>query len=59
MNKWLAFLLLGIALLAGATGLALAQSAAANSMGQPAAMPGRLAQPLGVNVALEQYQPAN
>ncbi len=58
MNKWLAFLVLGIALLAGATGLALAQRAAAANMGQPAAMPDRPARSLGVNAALEQYQPA-
>jgi len=56
MSKWLALLLLGIALLAGATGLAWAQRAAASwPAGQPPAMLARPAQPLGVNVALERY----
>ena len=55
MNKWLAFLLLGLALLAGATGLAVAQRAAATGVGQQPAAGQRPTQPLGVNVALEQY----
>ena len=56
MSKWLALLLLGIALLAGATGLAWAQRAAASwPAGHPPAMLVRPAQPLGVNVALERY----
>ena len=56
MSKWLALLLLGIALLAGATGLAWAQRAAASwPAGQTPAMLARPAQPLGVNVALERY----
>lgn len=53
MSKWLAFLLLGFALLAGATGLAWAQRAAASM--PPSSPPPRPAQPLGVNVALERY----
>jgi O-antigen ligase len=56
MSKWMASLLLGIALLAGATGLAWAQRSAAHiPTSQLPPMLVRPAQPLGVNVALEQY----
>ncbi|HSN73581.1 MAG TPA: O-antigen ligase family protein [Anaerolineae bacterium] len=54
MSKWLASLLLGIVLLAGATGLAWAQrTAAATVAGRPPAMPAHPDPALGVNVALE------
>lgn len=56
MSKWLASLLLGIALLAGTTALAWAQRMAASSLSsQPPAMLAAPARPLGVNVALERY----
>jgi O-antigen ligase len=56
MSKWLALLLLGTALLAGATGLAWAQRMAAHTaIVQTSAQIERPPQPLGVNVALEQY----
>jgi O-antigen ligase len=56
MSKWLALLLLGTALLAGATGLAVAQRIAAHvPTTLSSAQPDRPPQLLGVNVALEQY----
>lgn len=58
MNRWLVVFWTGIALVAAATGLALAQRSLVANLGQPPAMAARPAQALGVNVALERYDPA-
>ncbi len=57
MSKWLVFLLTGLALLAGATGLALAQQSAARRLDETPPPAVRLEHNLGVNVALEGYSP--
>lgn len=57
MSKWLVVLLIGLALLAAATGLALAQQSAAAHLDEAPPQAARLPRSLGVNVALEQYDP--
>lgn len=57
MIKWLVVFLIGLALLAAATGLALAQQSAAAHLDQAPPQAARLPRSLGVNVALEQYEP--
>lgn len=59
MNKWLALLLIGLALILSASGLAWTQHTAQNRLAaQPLAPPARPRSPLGVNVALQAYLPA-
>jgi len=57
MIKWLVVFLIGLALLAAATGLALAQQSAAAHLREAPPQAARLPRSLGVNVALEQYDP--
>ena len=57
MSKWLVFLLTGLALLAGATGLALAQQSAARRLDETPPLAARMARNLGVNIALEGASP--
>ena len=54
MSKWLAILLAGLALLAGATGLALAQQSAALRLAPTPPAAAQLTRSLGLNIALEQ-----
>jgi O-antigen ligase len=55
MSKWLVLLLTGLAVLAAATALALAQQSAALHLDEAPPMAARLPRSLGVNVALENY----
>ena len=57
MSKWLVFLLTGLALLAAATGLALARQSAALHLDETPPLGARLPRNLGVNVALESSTP--